>query len=233
MPVFWLSKDNIDFPSPGLANPDGILALGGDLSVERLLHAYNNGIFPWFNHDDPIIWWSPDPRFVLYPAELKVSKSMRPYFNQRKFRITADQHFATVVTNCQQVKRNRQSGGTWITNSMLEAYTDLHHAGYAHSIEVWQEEKLVGGLYGVSIGKVFFGESMFSTVPNASKFALISMAKKLKKLDFDLIDCQQKTAHLGSLGARSIPRKDFLEHLTKNQTKPTIRENWGPLFTSD
>ena len=226
MPVYWLSKDDISFPPAFLANEDGILALGGDLSVERLIEAYQNGIFPWFNKDDPFIWWSPDPRFVLYPADLKVSKSMRPYFNQKKFQVTTDQAFETVMRNCQQVKRQKQEGGTWITESMIAAYVKLHKAGYAHSVEVWQEETLVGGLYGVSLGKVFFGESMFSKVSNASKFGFISLVRKLIELGFDLIDCQQKTNYLGSLGAKEIPRQVFLQHLENNKLKPTLKGNW-------
>jgi len=232
MPVYWLDKDDVSFPPAELANEDGIIALGGDLSVERLLSAYSNGIFPWFNNNDPFIWWSPDPRFVLYPADLKVSKSMRPYFNQKKFQVTVDREFETVMRNCQQVKREGQGGGTWITESMIEGYVNLHKAGYAHSVEVWKDEVLVGGLYGVGLGKVFFGESMFSKASNASKFGFISLVRKLVELDFDLIDCQQKTQYLGSLGAKEIPRKDFLEHLASNKEKPTLKGDWGKMMQS-
>lgn len=226
MPVYWLDKDDISFPPPDFANEDGILALGGDLSVPRLMEAYQNGIFPWFNEQDPFIWWSPDPRFVLYPEDLKVAKSMRSYFNQKKFQVTVDQEFEAVMRNCQQAKRTGQGGGTWITESMIQGYVDLHHAGYAHSIEVWKGNELVGGLYGVALGKVFFGESMFSKASNASKFGFISLVRALIKLDFDLIDCQQKTQYLGSLGAKEIPRKYFSQHLEINKTKPTVRGNW-------
>ena len=231
MPVYWLSKDDITFPPAYLANQDGILALGGDLSVERLLEAYKNGIFPWFNNNDPFIWWSPDPRFVLYPKDLKVSKSMRPYFNQKKFQVTVDQQFETVMRNCQQVKREGQGGGTWITESMVEGYVELHNAGYAHSVEVWKEDKLVGGLYGIALGNVFFGESMFSKVSNASKFGFISLVRKLTELGFDLIDCQRKTKYLGSLGAKEISRTAFLKHLELNVNKPTLKGNWGQQLT--
>ena len=230
MPVYWLDNNDVSFPPAELANEDGILALGGDLSVERLLSAYWNGIFPWFNDNDPFIWWSPDPRFVLYPADLKVSKSMRPYFNQKKFQVTVDREFETVMKNCQRIKRDGQSGGTWITKSMVEGYVNLHEAGYAHSVEVWQENQLVGGLYGVALGKVFFGESMFSKASNASKFGFISLVRKLVELDFDLIDCQQKTQYLGSLGAKEITRKNFLQHLASNKTKPTLKGNWGTMM---
>ena len=230
MPVFWLSNDEISFPHPELANEDGILAVGGDLSQERLLLAYSIGLFPWFNPDDPILWWSPDPRFVLFPDELKISKSMRPYFNQKKFQVTVDQEFEIVMRNCQQAKREGQGGGTWITESMVEGYVNLHQAGYAHSVEVWKDKDLVGGLYGVALGKVFFGESMFSKVSNASKFGFISLVRQLVTLDFDLIDCQQKTKYLGSLGAKGIPRKNFLRHLEINKAKPTLKGNWGNMM---
>ena len=210
-----------------MANEDGILAIGGDLSEQRLLIAYQNGIFPWFNPNDPIIWWSPDPRFVLFPAELKVSKSMRPYFNQQKFQLTVDQHFEEVMRACQTQRRKRQGGGTWITENMVEGYVKLHQLGFAHSIEVWQDDKLVGGLYGIGLGKVFFGESMFSKVNNASKFGFISLVKQLIQLDFQLIDCQQKTRHLASLGGRSIPRKEFLKRLKANQKEDTRTGDWS------
>jgi len=230
MPVYWLAKDDIAFPPADLANEDGILALGGDLSVPRLIEAYQNGIFPWFNEHDPFIWWSPDPRFVLYPENLKVAKSMRSYFNQKKFQVTVDQEFETVMRNCQQAKRARQSGGTWITESMIQGYVDLHHAGYAHSVEVWKGEELVGGLYGVALGKVFFGESMFAKIPNASKAGFIMLVNSLKKRDFWLIDCQQETKHLQSLGGVNIPRQLFLELMEKNEKEETIRGSWSGLL---
>jgi len=233
VPVFWLSDDEISFPHPELANEDGILAVGGDLSQERLLLAYSIGLFPWFNPDDPILWWSPDPRFVLFPDELKVSKSMRPYFNQKKFKVTFDQNFRDVIIACQKQRRNNQGGGTWITDDMVEAYCQLNEEGYAHSVEVWQEDELVGGLYGVSLGKVFFGESMFAKVSNASKFGFISLVKKLKELDFELIDCQQKTRHLQSLGGRSISRKEFLDCMKKNSVNETMMGSWSHLAGND
>ena len=229
MPVYWLAKDDIAFPPADLANEDGILALGGDLSVPRLIEAYQNGIFPWFNEQDPFIWWSPDPRFVLYPKDLKVAKSMRSYFNQKKFQVTVDQEFETVMRNCQQAKREGQGGDTWITESMIQGYVDLHHAGYAHSIEVWKEAELVGGLYGVALGKVFFGESMFSSVSNASKAGFITLVQKLKALNFGLIDCQVHTKHLESLGAEEITRTAFLAELETELEKDTFRGSWEKL----
>ncbi len=225
MPVFWLSSENNYFPSPELASSDGLLAVGGDLSPERLLTAYHFGIFPWFNEGEPIAWWSPDPRMVLFPSELKVSRSMRPYFNQQKFQVTFDLHFEAVMRNC-QAPRGKHWGGTWITQEMLEAYCKLHELGFAHSVEVWQGDVLVGGLYGVAIGKCFYGESMFATVSNASKFGFIHLVEKLESLGFWLIDCQQQTRHLGSLGAKAIPRADFLKILEKNRQETTLRGSW-------
>jgi len=229
MPVFWLSEDQLAFPDPELANDDGILAVGGDLSPERLLLAYQMGIFPWFNEGDPIIWWSPDPRFVLYPEDLKVAKSMRPYFNKRKFNYTLDEDFRGVISQCQMSRRKGQLGGTWITEGMLEAYCTLHEMGFAHSVEVWKGEEMVGGLYGVSLGKIYFGESMFARVSNASKFGFIALVRLLRKLDFWLIDCQQETRHLESLGAKNIDRELFMEYLEKNINEPNLRGKWSHL----
>lgn len=217
MPIYLLPEDDILFPPPNLATAEGILAVGGDLSTERLIKAYKNGIFPWFNPGEPILWWSPDPRFVLFPSELRVSKSMRPYFNQQKFKVTFDQAFDRVIRACQvrasESNRRRRAIGSWITDDMIEAYEALHEQGIGHSVEVWKEEELVGGLYGLAIGKIFFGESMFTRVNNASKFGFISLVRWLEQSDFMLIDCQQETRHLASLGAKSIPRSDFLAHL--------------------
>jgi len=229
MPVFWLSEDEIAFPPAHLANPDGILAIGGDLSPERLLLAYRNGLFPWFNPEDPILWWSPDPRFVLFPKDLKVAKSMRPYFNQKKFDYSFDQNFEEIIRACQQQWRKGQGGGTWISDEMIQAYCRLHQMGYAHSVEVWQEGELVGGLYGVCIGKVFFGESMFAKVSNASKAGFITLVRKLEKLNFWLIDCQQETQHLKSLGGSAIPRNQFLGYMSKNEQEQSMLGNWTNL----
>lgn len=226
MPVFWLSDKDLSFPNPELANEDGILAVGGDLSMERLLLAYQNGLFPWYNPDDPILWWSPDPRFVLFPAELKIAKSMRSYFNQRKFEVTFDQEFEKVIRACQRQPRKGQGGGTWISDDIVEAYVNLYKAGFAHSVEVWKGNELVGGLYGICLGKIFFGESMFSKVNNASKVGFITLVRMLENWDFSLIDCQQETRHLKSLGARSISRSNFLKYIERNKKEKNIRRTW-------
>lgn len=226
MPVFWLDPEHIVFPDPVYANPDGLLAAGGDLSEERLLLAYRSGIFPWYAPGDPILWWCPDPRCVLFPEDLKVSKSMRPYFNQRKFQVTYDQCFTEVMQSCAQQPRNGQAG-TWITREMVEGYTRLYEAGYAHSVEVWKDNELVGGLYGIAIGKVFFGESMFARASNASKFGFISLVRQLESQGFTLIDCQQETHHLLSLGATTIPRPAFLQALQTNEANPDGAGKWG------
>lgn len=232
MPVFWLT-DEISFPPPELANEDGILAVGGDLSTDRLLLAYSLGLFPWFNPEDPILWWSPDPRFILYPQNLKVSKSMRPYFNQKKFTVTFDTQFEEVMAACQLQYRKGQAGGTWITDEMIDSYTELNKMGFAHSVEVWQGDELVGGLYGISLGKIFFGESMFAKVSNASKFGFITLVQKLEELGFWLIDCQQRTKHLESLGGEFIKRKDFLGFMEKNKLEETQQGNWGDFFNNN
>jgi leucyl/phenylalanyl-tRNA--protein transferase len=197
------------FPDPGLADPDGLLAVGGDLSTERLLLAYKNGIFPWYSEDTPILWYSPHERFVLYPGELRLTKSMKQVLRSNKFKVTVDQCFSKVIAACSSVARSGQDG-TWITADMQSAYIELHEQGYAHSVEVWQQDKLAGGLYGVPIGHVFCGESMFSLVSNASKVALIHLCNSGS---YGLIDCQLHTPHLESMGARMISRKDYLAFL--------------------
>lgn len=230
MAVFWLQEEQLAFPKPELADRNGLLAVGGDLSPERLLLAYQNGIFPWYNPEDYILWWSPDPRFVLFPSELKVARSMRPYFNQQKFQLTADRHFDQVMRLCGEASRKGQAGGTWISEEMIEGYTRLHEMGFAHSIEVWQNGELAGGLYGIALGKCFFGESMFARVSNASKFGFIALTRRLEELGYELIDCQQQTGHLASLGARPIKRNEFLDFLKKNEEEPTHRGSWSELF---
>ena len=223
-------KTDLWFPDVEESTEEGIVAVGGDLSVERLILAYSRGIFPWYSSDrSPILWWSPDPRFVLFPENLIVSKSMRPYFNQNKFKVTWDQNFEDVIKNCQKIDREDQPG-TWITSKMLAAYIQLHKKGYAHSVEVWLENELVGGLYGISLGKVFFGESMFAKVSNASKFGFISLVNQLKQKGFLLIDCQQETKHLESLGANAIKRKDFIDILNDNNIEETYIGSWENYF---
>ena len=223
-------KTDLWFPDVEESTEEGIVAVGGDLSVERLILAYSKGIFPWYSSDkSPILWWSPDPRFVLFPENLIVSKSMRPYFNQNKFKVTWDQNFEDVIKNCQKIDREDQLG-TWITSKMLAAYIQLHKKGYAHSVEVWMGNELVGGLYGISLGKVFFGESMFAKVSNASKFGFISLVNQLKQKGFLLIDCQQETKHLESLGANAIKRKDFIDILNHNNIEETYIGSWENYF---
>ena len=213
MPLFSINKDLI-FPPVELAEPDGLLAIGGDLSINRLILAYRSGIFPWYEGEH-ILWWCPDPRFVLFPEELVISKSMKAIIKKNTFSFTINQAFAEVIGNCKGIPRKDQDS-TWITDEVKSAYTALHKKGIAHSGEAWLDGKLVGGLYGVRIGNIFFGESMFSHVSNASKFAFISYVEKLKKEGVKLIDCQVYTEHLESLGGRMIPRKKFIELLGQN-----------------
>jgi leucyl/phenylalanyl-tRNA---protein transferase len=211
--MFHLTTDII-FPPVEMANDDGLLAIGGDLSAERLLLAYKKGIFPWYSEGEPICWWSPNPRFVLLPAELKVSKSMQTILNNGSFRFTINKAFDKVITNCKTIKRKHEDG-TWIQQEIIDAYTQLHRLGFVVSAEAWKNGELVGGLYGVLLGNVFFGESMFSTISNASKFAFINFVRYLQKQNIKLIDCQVYTAHLESLGAKMMDRKLFCEILAK------------------
>lgn len=208
-----LLDDNLRFPDVEDALPDGLLAIGGDLSTERLILAYRKGIFPWFDDDTPM-WWSPDPRFVLFPEELKVSKSMKQVIKKNTFDFKVNSNFKDVISNCQQTARKDQDG-TWITEDVRNAYIQLHKLGYAHSAEAWHEGTLVGGLYGIKMGKAFFGESMFSHQSNASKYAFIKMVQLLKEEGVQLIDCQIHTNHLESLGARMIPRAEFITRISE------------------
>ncbi len=212
MAIFALS-DELIFPPVHLAEPDGLLAIGGDLSPERLLLAYRSGIFPWYDKP-PILWWSPDPRFVLFPDELKISKSMKPLLNREAFQFTTNKAFSQVMQYCKNVPRAGQDG-TWINDEVIAAYTNLHEMGYAHSAEVWQNGELAGGLYGIKLGNVFFGESMFSLVSNASRYAFIKYVQELKRNGLALIDCQIHSDYLESLGARMIGGKEFQEILRK------------------
>ena len=212
--MYYLSSA-LFFPPIDQANRDGILAIGGDLSPERLQLAYKSGIFPWFEDGEPIIWWSPNPRMVLFLDELIVSKSMRNILNRDSFKVTFNQDFRAVISNCQKIKRDGQNG-TWITNEMIDAYCNLHELGIAKSVEVWQNDTLVGGLYGIDLGHVFCGESMFSKVSNASKVAFIALVNQLKKEEYKLLDCQVYNPHLESLGCREIKRDYFIKILQGN-----------------
>jgi leucyl/phenylalanyl-tRNA---protein transferase len=214
MPLQVLT-DELWFPPVDEAAADGLLAIGGDLSTERLLLAYRSGIFPWFNEDEPPLWWSPDPRFVLFPQELYISKSMLQLLKRRTFKITMNMAFVDVIRNCGRQKRKGQDG-TWITNEIEEAYVALHRLGHAVSVEAWQGTELVGGLYGIRMGPFFFGESMFAKVSNASKYAFIAFVQHLQKEGCLLIDCQIYTAHLESLGARMIDRNEFIKLLNEH-----------------
>jgi leucyl/phenylalanyl-tRNA---protein transferase len=206
MSLFVLDNE-LAFPPTRLAEPDGLLAIGGDLSPERLLLAYQNGIFPWYEGEH-ILWWSPDPRFVLFPEELKISKSIKPLLNRKEFEFTINKAFPQVIRQCKKITRPGQDG-TWITNEVEKAYTRMHELGYAVSAEVWKDNKLAGGLYGIRLGNVFFGESMFSKVSNASRYAFILFVQELKKDGVELIDCQVYTEYLESMGAKMITREDF------------------------
>lgn len=206
--MYFLTQE-LYFPPVETASPEGIVAVGGDLSPERLVLAYNSGIFPWFEDDEPILWWSPPERMVLFFEDLKISKSMRNIINQRKFKVTFNTSFRDVILNCKKISRKDQPG-TWITDNMVEAYCKLYELGIAKSVEVWQDDELVGGLYGVDLGHVFCGESMFSKASNASKIAFIALAKQLELANYKLLDCQVYNDHLASLGCVEIEREDFL-----------------------
>ena len=209
--MYFLTKE-LYFPPVDEASIEGVLAIGGDLSVERLQLAYRSGIFPWFNEDEPILWWSPPERMVVVPSIYKVSKSIRNLLNQNKFQVTFNQNFKEVIASCQQVERKEQDG-TWISTDIIESYTKLHEMGIAKSVEVWQNDELVGGLYGVDLGHIFCGESMFSKVPNASKIAFVTLVKRLKENNYKLLDCQVYNEHLESLGCREIERESFMRIL--------------------
>ena len=213
--MIWLDKEDIWFPDPYNAPGDYPLAIGGDLSPERLIFAYSLGIFPWYSEDEPILWWSPDPRMVLFPDELKISRSLKKVLKNKGFEVRFNTAFEDVIKNCATVKRKGQDG-TWLTPEMIEAYIRLHKLGFAHSVETYLDGKLVGGLYGVAIGGVFFGESMFHKVSDASKVAFVHLVKRLKEKGFDIIDCQQSTPHMARFGAREIPRKEFLDIISKS-----------------
>ena len=224
--VPWL-RANSPFPpvEKALESPNGLLCAGGDLSPRRLLDAYAHGIFPWFSEGDPILWWSPDPRMVLYPAELKVSRSLRKTVERGVYETRFDTAFARVIAEC-AAPRDGQAG-TWIVPEMVAAYTTLHKMGYVHSVESWRDGELAGGLYGMALGKVFFGESMFARAPDASKVALVKLVERLEGGGCRLIDCQQATAHLASLGARQIPRREFARQVQESIQYPLTGQSWS------
>ncbi|MBM3106028.1 MAG: leucyl/phenylalanyl-tRNA--protein transferase [Pseudomonas sp.] len=216
----WLSRDSLTFPAldKAMRDPNGLLAAGGDLSAERLVQAYRHGCFPWYQDGQPILWWSPDPRTVLFPDELHVSRSLRKFIRQGHYQVSFDQDFAAVIAACAAPRD--YADGTWITDSMQAAYLKLHGQGFAHSVEVRQNGELVGGLYGLAMGRLFFGESMFSRADNASKVGFVTLVEHLQQAGFVLIDCQMPTEHLHSLGARAIPRATFADYLQRYLDQP-------------
>lgn len=229
---YWIDPRDKSFRFPdvrlALREPDGLLAIGGDLTPQRLEAAYRRGIFPWFNHGQPILWWSPDPRAVLFPDQLKISRSLRKTLRKQLFTVTADKAFTEVIEACSAPRRedDRTDPGTWITSEMKLAYIQLHEAGLAHSVECWKNDELVGGLYGVALGKVFFGESMFTRMTDASKVAFVHLVKQLNRWGFALIDCQIHSAHLESLGAETISRDRFSQLLDQYCSSPGDRGTW-------
>lgn len=224
MPLYRIS-DELIFPDPALAGPDGLLGAGGDLRPERLLLAYRNGIFPWYGAGDPVLWWSPDPRCVLFPERLRVSTSLRKLVKRGAYTVTFDDRFAEVIGQC-AASDDRDEAGTWITDDMRQAYIELHRLGYAHSVEVIMDNELAGGLYGVALGGVFCGESMFHLRPNASKLALFHLVERLKEWEFAVIDCQVTNPHLLSLGAEEMGRPAFLEMLRQQVARAGVRGSW-------
>ncbi|WAG81526.1 leucyl/phenylalanyl-tRNA--protein transferase [Metapseudomonas furukawaii] len=220
----WLQRDSLDFPPLGraLREPNGLLAAGGDLSPERLIRAYRHGCFPWYQDGQPILWWSPDPRTVLLPQEIHISRSLAKLLRQARFRVTFDQAFAEVIQGCAGPRN--YTDGTWITSPMQAAYIELHERGVAHSVEVWKDDELVGGLYGLAIGRIFFGESMFSRADNASKVGFATLVRHLHDWGFVLIDCQMPTQHLQSFGARPISREKFARYLQLYLDQPTVAD---------
>ena len=224
--LYQLNDDDCFFPPADRASDEGLLAFGGDLSPQRLIVAYANGIFPWYSENEPLLWWSLDPRLIIRPGEMRVSKSLRRTLKSGKFEVRIDTNFREVMLHCAETPRKDQDG-TWIQDEMVDAYCELHELGIAHSFESYQDGELVGGLYGIAIGKVFFGESMFHTVTDASKVAFWHLHQFLQAHDFKLIDCQQETEHLMSLGAYAIPRKDFLDELKTLTREASLVGKWG------
>ncbi|ETR73461.1 MAG: Leucyl/phenylalanyl-tRNA--protein transferase [Candidatus Magnetoglobus multicellularis str. Araruama] len=224
--VYSLDQNIFGFPDPNHAERDGLIAFGGDLSPERLLAAYSQGIFPWYSSGEPILWWSPDPRLILYPHKFHISKSLTKTIRKNNYQVTMDQAFDLVVSECANVRKDRGSE-TWITDEMMKAYHKLFEMGFAHSVETWMDNRLAGGLYGVSLGRMFFGESMFYRKANGSKIALVALVAFARAYEFDLIDCQMDTSHLRSLGAENIPRRDFLQLLEKTLKQDHLQGRWS------
>ncbi len=225
MPVFRLS-DRPVFPNPALARHDGLLCVGGDLTPERLLAAYQNGIFPWFSEDDPPLWWSPDPRLVIFPGKVRVSRSLQKKIRRKVYTVTMDQAFNRVINACADLRNRPGHGGTWLMPEMIDAYCDLHRRGYGHSVETWKDGTLVGGLYGIALGGCFFGESMFSTMDDSSKVALAALDRSLVEKKFNLIDCQVRSEHLVSMGGVEISRRDFLAIVHASLKRESLRDAW-------
>jgi leucyl/phenylalanyl-tRNA--protein transferase len=217
---------DLSFPAVEHATSEGLLAIGGDLRIERLLEAYRHGIFPWYSEGQPILWWSPDPRTVLFPERLHIARSLRRSLRPSRFTITLDKDFESVVRHCAGPRPQYPEGGTWITPAMIEAYTGLHRRGWAHSVETWQGDQLVGGLYGVAIGAAFFAESMFTKVDDASKVAFVGLVRQLHRWGFRIIDCQQSSPHVLRLGAEEIPRRLYMEHIATAVALPGRRGPW-------
>ena len=227
--MFVLPRQSADtlFPPVDQATPEGLLAIGGYLSSDRLLSAYRQGIFPWYSAGQPILWWSPDPRAVLYVGDVKISRSLGKTLRRGEFTTSIDRDFAAVIDACAAPRERNPVGGTWITDDMISAYVGLHELGYAHSVETWRHGRLVGGLYGIAMGRAFFGESMFSRASDASKVALVTLDRRLRNWEFAFIDCQLSSPHVLSLGAREIPRRRFLEELAAALDNPDRIGNWG------
>lgn len=218
-------KDLMPFPDIRNAGPDGLVAIGGDIEADRILMAYENGIFPWYSHEEPILWWSPRPRLVLIPEEVKISKSLDRTVRKQLFQYSIDQDFLSVVLQCKSISRKDQNG-TWLNQELVECFTELHTLGYAHSIEIWKDDDLVGGLYGLAIGNIFCGESMFSKLPDASKYGLIALCQHLSRLNFTFIDCQQDTSHLRTMGAKTMEIDEFYNKIELNKRADRKPELW-------
>ena len=224
--MFRLRANDLSFPPVEWASPDGLLAVGGDLRPERLLAAYRHGIFPWYNDDQPLLWWSPDPRAVLFPSTLHIPRRLQRTMRGGRFTVTLDRCFRAVMEGCAGPRSQYPEGGTWITEDMLEAYTHLHTLGYAHSVETWQDGNLAGGLYGIALGGAFFAESMFTWIDDASKTALVALVRQLDAWNFRIIDCQQSSPHVRRFGAEEIPRHEFIRHLSDALTLPDRIGRW-------